>query len=265
MTEVHSKRSILLLDDDPHLVQAYGELLSSDGTLQVIGEVDAARARDLAMSQLFDAVVIDAKLQYRGAHFGGLWLADELRPRYGANSLLIVSQYIDAETMHRYGHSHRYLSKSSRSSLILFIEELKQELVAMRQQQFAFVAMQYRPETRALYEERIKKVVEGEGFRCFSAEEVHHNHSLRGTMFDLIRGCKFVAFIADGANPNAYYEAGFAAALGKEVLVLARSSAEVEFNLQDSSVISTYDTDEGLETLLSQRIQTMRLSPVPGR
>ena len=64
--------SVLLLDDNPDLVTYYGERLKRYAGLNVTGETNSLRARALAQRQLFDLLVIDAKLEYRGFEFGGL-------------------------------------------------------------------------------------------------------------------------------------------------------------------------------------------------
>ena len=72
------------------------------------------------MKQLFDMVIIDAKLDFKGMEFGGLRLADELRPRYGSQSILVVSRFITrsiATVSPSYGSVCASMSERSYSSL----------------------------------------------------------------------------------------------------------------------------------------------------
>ena len=86
--------SILLLDDNPGLAFHYKKGMEHYAGVNVSVETESMRALALAERQLFDNIVIDAKLDYRGFEFGGLRLADDLNRRYGSNSILIMSRYI---------------------------------------------------------------------------------------------------------------------------------------------------------------------------
>jgi CheY-like chemotaxis protein len=251
--------SVLLLDDNPDLVALYKEQLEELGPFKVTTETDSQRAKNLADRQLFDVVVIDAKLDYRGVEFGGLRLADDLRLRYGNHSLLIISRFITAELMKVHGACFDFVEKSSGEGT-QFCGNLAKRLQKMRQRQYVFVAMPFADQLRDLYRNHIKTGVTGAGYQCVRVDEVSHNRPIQDVIFEMVEKSKLVVFVADGASANAYYEAGFADAMRKEVVIVAKTQAELKFDVANRHTL-TYDGN--LETLtfrLCEKICALRLT-----
>jgi hypothetical protein len=79
-------------------------------------------------------------------------------------------------------------------------------------------------------------------------------------IFELVEKSKMVVFGADDGNANAYYEAGFADAMRKEVIVVATSLKELRFDVQSRHTI-TYGSAPGtLASALREKITALRLS-----
>nr|WED67880.1 hypothetical protein PJ912_16450 [Pectobacterium colocasium] len=53
-------------------------------------------------------------------------------------------------------------------------------------------------------------------------------------------------------NPNVFYEAGIAHALGKEVILLARHIGDVPFDLRHLRIITYLNNGEGIANMIRQ-------------
>jgi len=249
--------NVLLLDDDPDLAAHYKREIESHSSFRVVAETSSLKARSLAEKQLFDAVVIDAKLDYRGYEYGGVRLADELAPRYGNHSILVISRYVTAEWLRLHGAGYDFLEKHpGYGDPSFFRRELCRRLRSMRKEQYAFVAMPFAREHETVYK-RIKEGVSVAGFKCVRADEVAHTRSMQGTLLELLLKSKFVVFLADGANANAYYEAGFADALKKEVVIVAKDVCNLLVDVRDRLTLIYGDKAESLDRLLAKKISAL--------
>ena len=75
-----------------------------------------------------------------------------LRPRYGENAILIVSQFITKDLMQERGSLFEFLDKGSVASPRLFVRGLCDRLREMRKKQSVFVAMPFDQSYYDLYE-----------------------------------------------------------------------------------------------------------------
>jgi len=227
--------SVLLLDDNPDLVRYYSKQLKRYAGLHLTSETNSLRARALARRQLFDLLVIDAKLEYRGFEFGGLRLADDLRSRYGANSTIIISRYITSSFASVSELSCEFMEKGSDSKGNQFERNLCLKLRQMQSRQYVFVAMPFQ-KTSLLYSS-IRRGIISAGLRCVRVDKVPHTRPIQEVVFELVEKSKLVVFVADDGNPNAYYEAGFADAMRKEVIPVARSVDDLPFDIRNRNTI----------------------------
>jgi CheY-like chemotaxis protein len=252
--------SVLLIDDSAELLRIYKRQLLKTGRFLATTETDGRRAHLLAQRQLFDVVVIDAKLDYRGVEFGGLRLADELRPRYGCNSILLISRFITADLMKAHGMQHDFLSKDAGHDAHSFATVLGRTIKQMHGRQYVFVAMPFAKEFESLYREQIRRGVSDAGYRCVRVDEVAHNRRIQEVIFELVENSKLVAFLADGGNANAYYEAGFADAMKKELLIISKTVAELRFDVAGRHTLTYSRGVRGLSRRLAKKIRSLRLS-----
>jgi hypothetical protein len=80
----------------------------------------------------------------------------------------------------------------------------------------------------------------------------------------LIQDSKMVVFVADDANPNAYYEAGLADAMNKEVIVVARDVGVLRVDMAHRRVIP-YNARlaSPLRVRLAKEVQALRTQRQP--
>jgi CheY-like chemotaxis protein len=253
------KISVLLLDDNGDVVKLYKKQSEGKGkTFEVTVETDGYRAYRLAFKQLFDLIVIDAKLEYKGYELGGLRLADDLHPRYGSNSILIISRYITQSVLQLYEYNYEFLEKPSGGEGRAFAKEIRSRIQKMRSEQYAFVAMPFADDMSPIFDQ-IKRGIERSGFKCVRVDGVAHTGSIHELIYDSVRNSKLVIFLADRKNANAYYEAGFADAMKKEVVIIATSVDELMFDVSNRRTITYGSDSDSLPKNMADMINGLRL------
>lgn len=119
----------------------------------------------------------------------------------------------------------------------------------------AFIAMKFGDETESIAK-AIKTAVSSMGYSPYKMDEVEHNNQIVPEMFFEISKSKMLIIDVSIPNLGAYYEAGYAQALGKEVIVCCKktASASVHFDISQKNTIMWDDLDD-LEKKLSRRIE----------
>ena len=117
-----------------------------------------------------------------------------------------------------------------------------------------FVAMKFGKETDLL-RERLKEGLEGYNVRIM--DEIEHNHQIVPEMLYEIRNSKFVIAELSNHNNGAYYEAGYALGLGKEVIHICQKSELANGLHFDVAQVNTiiYETIDEIPEKLKKRIQ----------
>lgn len=92
----------------------------------------------------------------------------------------------------------------------------------VRNSPYAFVAMRFADETRALREEGLKPAIVEAGFDTRIMDEVDHNKHIDDMIIANIRRCRFLIADLTFNRQNVYYEAAFAQGLGLEVIWTVR-------------------------------------------
>ena len=98
--------SILVVDDEPEIVQFIGGGLEDEG-FDVMAAADGHRAIELATGSRPDLVVLDM----RGPHLDGDAVADELRRLYGQIPILVITADGMAEEKARRIQAFDFLAK----------------------------------------------------------------------------------------------------------------------------------------------------------
>ena len=114
--------------------------------------------------------------------------------------------------------------------------------------------MKFGEETQAL-REKLKEGLEGYNVRIM--DEIEHNHQIVPEMLYEIRNSRFVIAELSHHNNGAYYEAGYALGLGKEVIHICKKS-EISSGLHfDVAQVNTivYDDINEIPEKLKKRIQ----------
>lgn len=117
-----------------------------------------------------------------------------------------------------------------------------------------FVAMKFGEETKEL-RERVKEGLKGFSVRIM--DEIEHNHQIVPEMLYEIRNSRFVIAELSHHNNGAYYEAGYALGLGKEVIHIC-DKKELKSGLHfDVAQVNTivYDSIDEIPEKLRKRIE----------
>lgn len=98
------------------------------------------------------------------------------------------------------------------------------------------------------------------GMNCQRADDIWiHTHIIQDVV-SLISKAKVVICDLSGRNPNVFYEAGIAHAIGAEVILISQHQTDVPFDLQHIRYINYLPNAEGIATLatnLKRRLQTV--------
>lgn len=117
-----------------------------------------------------------------------------------------------------------------------------------------FVAMKFGKETQQLRE----KIKEGlSGFNVRIMDEIEHNHQIVPEMLYEIKNSKFVIAELSHHNNGAYYEAGYALGLGKEVIHLCNReelASGLHFDVKQINTI-VYENIDEIPEKLKKRIE----------
>jgi nucleoside 2-deoxyribosyltransferase len=140
------------------------------------------------------------------------------------------------------------------------IEELKRKEIEVKQ---AFVAMSFRSETNYI-REAFKKAIESCGYLPVFIDEKEHNNQIVPEIFYEIGRSKFIVVDVTYPNDGAYYEAGFAQGLGKQVIVCCKkvilddasgNTVKPHFDISQKSMV-LWDDEQDLIKRLIKRIQS---------
>lgn len=133
------------------------------------------------------------------------------------------------------------------------IEELKTIKKEINQ---AFIAMKFGAQTQPIAE-AFKSAISKSGYAPYKMDEIEHNNQIVPEMFYEIGRSKFVVVDVTVPNLGAYYEAGYAQALGKEVIVCCKrgEEASAHFDISQKNLI-LWDTYDDLEVKLMKRIES---------
>jgi nucleoside 2-deoxyribosyltransferase len=107
-----------------------------------------------------------------------------------------------------------------------------------------FVAMEASEPYDALHASVIRPIVEESGLEAYHAAGLMLEEAAQG-----IRRAKLVIAEVTPANPNVYYELGYAHALGKPTLLLARRDTKLPFDLSVHQCLFYDATPEGMQQL----------------
>lgn len=95
----------------------------------------------------------------------------------------------------------------------------------------------------------LQKAAIGVGLKCQRADDIWINHHVIQDIVDLIAKAKVVVCDCSGRNPNVFYEIGIAHSLGKDVILITRSAADIPFDLRHLRYLTYLPNKEGYEQL----------------
>ena len=107
----------------------------------------------------------------------------------------------------------------------------------------------------------IRNAASTAGFRTLRAKDIWENSTVIQDVFSLIFKSHIVVCDFSGKNPNVFYEAGIAHTLGKHVVPITQSAADIPFDLQHHRYQQYLNNAEGrsdLQAALSARFRSLR-------
>jgi hypothetical protein len=106
----------------------------------------------------------------------------------------------------------------------------------------------------------LQQVSEQYELRCRRADDIWENPSVMQDVVSLIDKSRIVICDCTGRNPNVFYEIGIAHTLGREVILITQSEADIPFDLRHLRYVAYLNNGEGLQDLkskLEQRISAL--------
>lgn len=106
----------------------------------------------------------------------------------------------------------------------------------------------------------IQGAAEDSGLRCRRADDIWENPAVIQDVVSLIDRSRVVVCDCTNRNPNVFYEAGIAHALGREVVLITQSEGDIPFDLRHLRYLRYLNNGEGLMDLrrrLAQRLQDL--------
>jgi len=101
----------------------------------------------------------------------------------------------------------------------------------------------------------INAAAAGHNLQCRRADNIWENAAVMQDVVSLIDRSRIIICDLTGQNPNVFYETGIAHALGREVILIAQSKADIPFDLQHLRYVIYLDNEEGRRALI-ERLQT---------
>jgi hypothetical protein len=118
----------------------------------------------------------------------------------------------------------------------------------------AFIVMPFSKEFDAVYGQGIRPACVAANLTCARVDEQVFLDHILSRIYTEVAAADLVIADLSGRNPNVFYEVGYAHALGKRVVLLAQSIAEVPFDLNHYPNIVYGDDLEFLRTELTKKV-----------
>jgi hypothetical protein len=106
----------------------------------------------------------------------------------------------------------------------------------------------------------LKEAADGLHLKCLRADDLWEHAAVIQDVVSLINRSRIVICDCTGRNANAFYEAGIAHTLGREVILITQSDSDIPFDLRHLRYILYLNNGEGRQQLASRlkgRIQTI--------
>ncbi|MEI7900921.1 MAG: response regulator [bacterium] len=259
--------TILIIDDQREVLEMYQEVLVEQLGHHVESVSMPREAMHLVERQLFDVVIVDAKIMYKGAPFGGLLLAEEISTVVGIGSIILMSQFDMREEVRRFDAAFTFLSKPRDGSDLLgwVKKDLSSKICNMVAKQYGFVAMSFgNAQNNEWYRTRLAPWMKEAGFDVKRMDEFAHREAINVALLGRIKEAHFVVFYASLNNANVFFEAGYAYAQGKYLVVLSPKGEELPFDLRSNYAITIdYEDDARTKADLMRLMYRLRGLPCP--
>jgi len=112
-------------------------------------------------------------------------------------------------------------------------------------------------ELDSMYEGVIKPLGREIGFDVLRIDEVQDSGNITDQVLEAIASSALIIADLSGERPNTYYEAGYAHALGKEIIFTIRQGDEIHFDLAGYRFVQ-WRTENDLRQKLLRRLEAFR-------
>lgn len=140
-------------------------------------------------------------------------------------------------------------SMNSKSPLQLLLMPVKQQV---------FVIMKFGDKTLdSAYEEVIKPIIENFEYKPLRIDEIQDSGIITDQILEGIAQSEIILADLTGERPNCYYEAGFAYAIGKEIILTRHKGSTIHFDLAGYRFIE-WETEGELRRKLKTRFESIK-------
>lgn len=212
-----------------------------------------------SFSQKMDRILMNISMKYTHPQDSFTWNEE--------NARILFCESIDADNMRAEAKS--LLDLATEMGYLKRAKEVEYAISALGWQRITqlqnaeqasnqgFIAMKFGEETRKTREAFRKGITEC-GYSTSIIDEKEHNNQIVPEIFSEIEKSKFIVVDVTVPNYGAYYEAGYAQGLGKEVIVCCKKNAfdngnNPHFDIAQKSMV-IWDTEEDLVERLVRRI-----------
>lgn len=161
-----------------------------------------------------------------------------------------------------------YLAELENSYNLFFIssegwKKIDELTINKKESNQGFIAMSFKDETKSI-REAFRKAIIDSGYSVSIIDEKEHNNQIVPEIFHEIEKSKFVVVDVTFPNYGAYYEAGYAMALGKQVIMCCRKTefdngtTRPHFDVAQKSMVVWKDEEELIERLMKRIEATVR-------
>ncbi len=200
-------------------------------------------AKFLRDSGLIDKAVMAS---YRGFTPGGFSVAQA-----GNIELQTFSDLEAKVELHKYG------------AVATIIQEAEDVPLPDSFPDLVFVLMPFSEELEDLYFYGIRGCAERHGLTCKRADEILHDNEIMKMIVDHITRARLIVAEVSDPNPNVFYEVGWAHALEKPTVLVAREGSSLPFDISHINTVF-YKNIKDLDSKLSQRFKSVTESGPQG-
>ena len=138
-------------------------------------------------------------------------------------------------------------------------EVFKTDEISNQQQDLVSVMMPFHAEFNPVYA-ALQAAIASARMTAKRADDLWEHHFVIQDVVNLIVRAQVVICDCSGRNPNVFYEAGIAHALGKNVILITQSENDIPFDLRHIRYFKYLNNGEGLAALteaVASRIRTI--------
>jgi hypothetical protein len=173
-------------------------------------------------------------------------------------TLPVIESYLDT---HFAGDTHFVSAKPSERK-ITFAPNVFQVPDGYVELDLASVMMPFGKEFDPVHD-AIKRACSASSLRCLRADDIWEESTIVQDIFNLVFRAQVVIVDFTGKNPNVMYETGIAHTLGKHVIPITQSIADVPFDMTHHRALKYLPNAEGMKALESSLTSKLKQFSVP--